>query len=177
MNNIYITVLGVITLLAPFAHIFVNQSKEGILGYPYMASFLFAIGFPLAFISVGVMLHYCATKMESDFKKGFSFISYMIVAIGGFYIAWSLIPAQDFTRVTYYGTLVSLTIVLVIAIKYLNKAVITAEEQLKGIIRMMNDWAIIHLPESLKRYTGFDTQEYYEEDVAPMLKKQSDLIR
>jgi hypothetical protein len=129
-------------LTAPFWHIIYGISKEeGIFGYPFMSSFLYAFGNPVFMISAGLLTYYISSKASREYRLPFKIISYMMLFVGCFFMIHIFLPKKllfnkaDFPVYYYWISMLAMVMVLSRLLTMLQKAVIITEEKLKKNIR------------------------------------------
>lgn len=125
-----------VVLFMPYVHVFYNSSdKEGILGFKWMSSFLFALALPSVLVSTGLIIRFLSSKLNNQFTQYFKIISFMIIGSGGFFFAWTFYPmTKDFKPTTYYSILVAFAIGLSLSARYIQNAFIVSEIKFKKII-------------------------------------------
>jgi hypothetical protein len=131
---------------APFWHIFYGiNDNEGLCGYAYMSSFLFAIGnrvFTLCFSLLFVMASF---RIEDQFKMVFRRVALMGVLVSLFFIFQILISKKllmqtfginDLHVGFYYAAMVLMAILSGAVFVWFGKAVMYTEQQLKAAIKV-----------------------------------------
>lgn len=107
---VFIGIVSLLGLAAPFSHIFYDDSVPGVLGFPKMSSFLFAVGFPVLSVSAGVLFYFVSRKLTGVLAKGFSFIAFLFAYVGIFFLTWIFIPfIKDFNSMYYYLSIIGIT--------------------------------------------------------------------
>lgn len=137
----YILTLSTILVLIAYIHIPYNNSDvEGILGFTWMTSFLFALALPLTQISSGLIIKFMAEKIEGGYKLFFKGLSNLLLFTGFFFLIWTLAPneiKEYFIDEYYYLMVVLLSIGLSKLSNYLHNAVIKFEKELQNNIRLL----------------------------------------
>tara|TARA_A100001391_G_scaffold163480_1_gene123000 strand:- start:286 stop:894 length:609 start_codon:yes stop_codon:yes gene_type:complete len=145
--NLYLLLLTIVAVASPFFHLFyLYNDKEGIFGYAYMSSFMYSLSLPLMALSFGLILKILSKHISLDLIKPISSVSNLIIFIGFFFLIYTFLSIQDFSLITYYGVLVTVSIFLTIIAHFLHKAAITTEERLKKIISKLFDFIILETP-------------------------------
>lgn len=139
--SFYVLFLSAVLLLIAFAHIpYVKSDVKGILGFKWMMSFLFALALPLTQISSGLLIKFLSSIVQEDFKTYFNRLSNLVIALGFFFLLWTLSPGVlkgeilDFPyyNLIYYSTMILLSISLCFIAHHLHEAVIKLERKLKS---------------------------------------------
>ena len=152
-----IVVFTLMGLFAPFIHLLVDQSAEGVFGWAYMTSFLNAIGWALLPLFLGISMMLEANTSDREYKTAKRIQAFLVVSVGVFYLAYTLIPIKDFTDGQYY-TMVSFIAVLGAFLMYfMSKAIKSTEEKLKAIIRHLFHFIIVDTP---KNHPNIDIKQY-----------------
>lgn len=133
-NSFYITTLTLVAVLSPFLHLLSPSGVEGVFGFKYMSSFLYALGWPLTVISLGLLLQLASKHIVTEIKDSFLVISSIVIGLGIFYLMYTLIPMQDFSTWVYYLLLASSTIAAGYGIHLFGKGIMLVEEKLKANI-------------------------------------------
>lgn len=132
-SSVYGFILVTIITVFPFIHNFTKG--EGVFGFSYMSSFLFALSLPVVMICSGLLM--LLTK-EKAFKK----VSIVLLFSGFFYLFYALLPITDFNLSTYilfgsissvFGTLIAYN---------LHLFIVKSEEKLKNKIRTLISFII-----------------------------------
>ena len=86
--------LCAIGLTAKFWHIIYGvNGNDGIFGYKYMSSFLYAIGNEIAFLSMALLVLYKA-RLTNDFSKSFKCLGILGLVVSSFFIIEILVPKK-----------------------------------------------------------------------------------
>lgn len=114
----------------PYVHVRYNSTDiEGVLGFKWMSSFLFALALPSVLVSGGLIIRFLATKLDNEFSNYFKLLSFMVIASGGFFFAWTFYPmTDDFSSITYYLILLTFAVGLALASKHIQNAFLASEE-------------------------------------------------
>lgn len=164
-SSVYLT-LGLFT---PFLHLFAGPGQEGPLHWKWMASFLNSIGWALSLFFIGLSILTASTS-RSDRRirtiKGLS-----LVAVGMFYMSYSLLPIRDFSSQTYYIMLIAVSLASTCLIYMAHLLVVTKTERLKQVIRWMFDFILSEVPH---RYLDANQTSRYKKDCSNLIKKVSD---
>jgi len=94
-----------VALFSLFLHlfdVFYDPASPGLFGFKYMSSFLYAAGIPFFAISVGLLLKYAAAQIDNEYKHVFNVLANLVLLVGCFYLFYTFIPMQDFSKSTYY---------------------------------------------------------------------------
>jgi len=158
-SSLYAGLLTIIGVTAPFSHLLSSSDQVGILGYTYMTSFLFAVGFPISMVSFALLLKYGSQKMIDGYSKPFNQISNIILFVGCFYILWVLLPIQDYSKSVYYTFLGAVSIASGYAITMLHYVIIIAEEKLRHTIQRLFKFILKDTPHDLTNEA--DKKAYY----------------
>ena len=160
-NSLYLIVLTIIGISAPFWHLFATTGQKGILHWRWMSSFLNALGVPFLAICIGLLLKY-ASKMipEHNFKFVFNTIGNVVVYIGGYYLLYVFIAIKDFSNGVYFSFLALLSILLFFIIIYINKGALKSERKLRKALDSISRFAFI----TVKKFINDDKLEEYKEE-------------
>jgi hypothetical protein len=143
-NSIYITLVAFGALLSPFANLlYYGSTAKGILGFTYMSSFLFAIGYPLMAFFFGILLKISAYHIENDMRKIFELLSRAVIVTACFYIYWALVPMTDLPEWQYYSTGIVMALIAGYVSVKAHKFFMKTEEILKGIIRKLFHFIVV----------------------------------
>lgn len=123
----------------PYIHVRYNGSDvEGVLGFKWMSSFLFALALPCVLVSSGLIIRFLATQNNNAFSYYFKVLSSLIITSGGFFFAWTFYSmTDDFSATTYYPILLFFAFGLAFIAKYIEKAFLSSEDKLKRIITVL----------------------------------------
>ncbi|GEQ86004.1 hypothetical protein ULMS_15120 [Patiriisocius marinistellae] len=124
--------------LGPFLHLFAGTSQEGVLHWMWMSSFLDSLGWAMLPLFMGLGLLTFSTRLQSDNRTVLGLVSMISVAIGCFYLAYTLISVKDFTNFQYYALLISIAIFSSILVYYMHRAVKSTEERLLKLIASLS---------------------------------------
>ncbi len=122
---IFICLITLIGFIAPFTHVFYNNSETpGIFGFSHMSSFLFATGFPTLSVAAGVLFYFVSRKLTGVLSRAFSIIAFLFAYVGVFFLTWAFSPSiKDFNPAFYYlsmiGVAFTVTIILLLFSKYI----------------------------------------------------------
>lgn len=155
-NNVsafYLALLCLIGFTAPFWHVFHGISqREGLFGYKYMSSFLYALGLPVFAISVGLLFLYAVRYIDASHRKLFRSIAFIPLFIGCYYLIAVFIPksllldafgVRDFGNWVYYTIMIFMSVTSGYLFSLFQKAIYTAEEKLKAVIRRLFDFIVL----------------------------------
>ncbi len=136
-NSLYTTVITILAVVAPFLHLLAKSGQPGLFGYKWMTSFLFALGWPITTICMGLLLYMASEHIEGEMRKGFALISTVIIGLGMYYLMYTLIPMDfmginDFPVIVYYLVLLLCSIAAIVAVRFLNKGIKFTEAKLKA---------------------------------------------
>jgi hypothetical protein len=120
--------------MSPFLHLLSPSGVEGVFGFKYMSSFLYALGWPLTVISLGLILQAASKHITAEIKSSFLLISSITVGLGIFYLMYTLIPMTDFSPWIYYLLLATSTMAAGYSLHLFAKGVMIVEEKLKANI-------------------------------------------
>ena len=150
-TSFYLFILCIIGLTAKFWHIIYGVSdKEGMFGYKYMSSFLYAIGNEVAFLSLGLILVYAASK-TNEYKRAFTRLGYLAVFVACFFIIQVLFPKhllvnafgiKDWHPSFYYVAMALMSVFSGGLVVTFQKAMMFTEEKLKEKIRILIDFIV-----------------------------------
>ncbi len=144
--SFYLVFLAVTAVLSPFLHvIYLINDKEGIFGFAYMSSFMYALSLPLMAISSGLLLKFTENQL-SQFGVFFKYISNAFLFVGIFFMIYTFLPISDFTTTVYFVSIFLLSVALTFAAHFLHRAIITTEQRLKKIISKLFDFIILETP-------------------------------
>ena len=124
----------VIGLFTPFLHLFAKPGQEGVLHWKWMASFLDSLGWALLPLFIGMGLLVYSKRLQKHEGIILKIMSFGLIAIGSFYVAYTLISIRDFTNPQYYGMLSIIGITSTVFLYYLVGMVQTIEQKLKTMI-------------------------------------------
>lgn len=138
-GSLYILFLSLVIVFMPYVHVRYNNTDiEGILGFKWMSSFLFALALPSVLVSAGLIIRFMSTKIDGAYTIFFRLLSLITIASGGFFFAWTFYPMTgDFSSSTYYIVLSVFAIAFAYASRFIQRAFISSEEKLKTIIRLL----------------------------------------
>ncbi|MEZ4857215.1 MAG: hypothetical protein R2781_00205 [Flavobacteriaceae bacterium] len=156
-----------IAFTGPFLHLFGNPEAQGPFHWRWMSSFLNAFGWALFPLFMGLGILSLSKKLPVAFKNAFQSLSFVSIAIGGFYIAYCIIPMSDFTNLQYYFMLSFMGILTAIAGHYLMKMASYAEEKLKAAI----DRLITFIVKAEANYVKPEKKEIYFNDYIEQFDK------
>jgi len=111
----FLVSIFILGFFGPFLHIPYNiNDKEGVFGFTWMSSFLFAIGFPLFLISLSFLLYYASDFLPKGLKRVFRTFSILTAFTGFFFISWILNPFEenDYHPGIYFGAMIIISILL-----------------------------------------------------------------
>jgi len=151
--------------IAPYAHIpFNTNDSEGIFGFSYMSSFLFAIGFPIFVVCISVLLFYASGFMPEQLKKLFRVFAILSGFTGFYFLVWSINPLveKDFHPSFYYGAMILISAALTHSTIYIQ----TYLETTKRIIRYLVDVIVIDARPHVR-----DNKKYINKIVKPVIDK------
>lgn len=112
--------------LAPYSHIpYNNNDSEGIFGFAWMSSFLFATGFPVFLLTLGFLLYYAADFMPANMDRMFRVFAFLTAFTGLFFLSWSLNPFEekDYSPMLYYGAMVFISAGLAYSIRFYRSTI------------------------------------------------------
>jgi hypothetical protein len=145
--HLYLTFLAAVAILSPFLHVFyLFNETEGIFGFSFMSSFLFAISLPLMAIATGLLLKFASTKLPTNLGFAFNYISNSLLFLGFFFLSYTFIPVIDLPVIVYFSSVAILSIILTVCTHYFHKAILTTEQRLKKIISKLFDFIILETP-------------------------------
>ena len=137
----YVLFLSLILLLCSFIHIpYNNSGVEGILGFKWMTSFLFAIALPLTQISSGLLIKFLSGIVKEEFKGYFNGLSNLVLATGFFFLLWTLVPydiKKQFKSHHYYILVAALSIGMCFIAHHIHKAVMLFERKMTKQIKIL----------------------------------------
>ncbi|WP_299116849.1 hypothetical protein [uncultured Winogradskyella sp.] len=180
-NSFYIGVLIFICFLGKFADVIYGISnEEGVFGYLYMSSFLYALGNEISTLALGLILLYAANRVYPKYKKNLRKVSHIVVAIGAFELIAIFVPkvqmikfcllylpeflggnieVRDFPPIIYYTIMIALSIASGhLLIKFHNMIIETEHKlrnALEGLLKFCLRW---------RREIPFDKRMDYSED-------------
>lgn len=156
-NSVYILILALIGVTAPFWHIFYGiRDTEGLFGYRFMSSFLNSLGTRLCILCMGLMMLFFSKQIANEYKKSARVISLMTIYVGCYFLILIVFPKKtllntfgirDFHRSFYYISMVALSIGSGYLFSLIQKAIIVTEEKLKQLIRSLFDFIFIDVQE------------------------------
>ncbi|MEZ4779206.1 MAG: hypothetical protein R2786_07450 [Flavobacteriaceae bacterium] len=149
-----------IAFTGPFLHLFGDAEAQGPLHWRWMTSFLNAFGWALFPLFMGLGLLSLSKKLPLEFKNALQSIAFVSIAIGGFYIAYCVIPIKDFTNLQYYFMLSLIGILSAFACQYLMRLANYAEDKLKAAI----DRLITFIVRAEGNYVRSEKKETYFND-------------
>lgn len=109
--------------LAPYIHIPFNiYDSPGILGFTWMSSFFFAIGFPVFIMALALMLQYASSYLPGQLKKVFRIMACLSFFTGFYFLFWALNPflESDFHPIFYYGAMMLISMRVTKVLRYLT---------------------------------------------------------
>lgn len=87
--------LCVVGLTAKFWHIIYGvNGSEGVFGYKYMSSFLYAIGNEIAFLTMALLVLY-KSRLTVEFSKSFKWLGILGLVVSSFFIIEILVPKKQ----------------------------------------------------------------------------------
>ncbi|MFD2566111.1 hypothetical protein [Pseudotenacibaculum haliotis] len=181
-------------MYAPFLYLHAKIGQKGFGGYTYLNSFLWAIGYPLTGLSLGLLFLYYSKREKHD-KKFRVFLSYGVMTVSMFYIVMAFFPkTKEYTLVEYNGLMFSIALLAVLIIVYISEKARLLEDTIRDkeklkiaighILRVRNEhykkpaskalYAEIH-DEAMRNVTTVkEDSEDYDEDFIKTLKKIDD---
>ena len=138
-GGLYVIVLSAILIYMPYAHVKYSPTDiEGIFGFKWMSSFLFALALPSVLIASGLLLNYLTIYLDSVIVPFVKLLSFLTLASGCFFMAWTFYTTpDDFEPSTYYSALIALSFGFLVLTSLIQKAFIYSEEKLKQKIRIL----------------------------------------
>jgi glycosyltransferase involved in cell wall biosynthesis len=148
LSLIYLFIVSLIGFTAPFWHVFHGISqREGVFGYKYMSSFLYALGNPVFMVCIGLLFIYAIRFIDNDsFKKVFRVISFIPLAIGCYYLIAVFIPksilldvfgVRDYGNWVYYSIMAIMSLISGYTFKMFQKAIVFTEAILKEHVKKL----------------------------------------
>ncbi len=144
--SIYFWVLSFIAVTAKFAHYpFIKNDVPGICGYPWMSSFLYAIGGALSSLCLGLILLIIAPKTK-HYAKAVKILGFLILYSSCYFMLMVLIDKEwaldtfgvkDLPVWAYRVSLFGLGIITGLIFITFNKAVQITEQKLRGHIKRL----------------------------------------
>ncbi|MAY23526.1 MAG: hypothetical protein CMC74_12160 [Flavobacteriaceae bacterium] len=156
-----------IAFAGPFLHLFGDPEAQGPFHWRWMISFLDAFGWALFPLFMGLGLLSLSKKLPVEFKNVFQSIAFVCISIGGFYVAYCLIPIRDFTNTQYYFMLTFIGILTSVSCHFLMKMANYAEEKLKAAL----DRLITFIVQAESTYVKNDKRETYFKDYIEQLNQ------
>lgn len=163
-SSFYLFILCIIGLTAKFWNVLYGVSNaEGIFGYKYMSSFLYAIGNEVAFLSLALILVYASSK-AGEYKRAFKRLGLLAVFVACFCVIQVLIPKymlvkafgiKDWHPSFYYGAMIIMSVFSGGLVVMFQKAMLFTEEKLKEKIRILIDF-IVDLRTNVKDIEVYD---------------------
>lgn len=144
--KVYLYIITFCALLAPFLHLFAVDGQKGYFGFPYMSSFLNAVGWALCAFFLGLLLKFAAKRIDTEYAKPFTFISYLIIGLGIYYAIYVMLPVytlniKDYHISVYFIGVGVVSVMGVVITTLLGKAVTFAETKLRKSIALFFDWS------------------------------------
>ena len=131
----------VIGLTANFWHsIYGVSDKEGLFGYAYMSSFLYAIGNIIFPLSISLILNFASKQINNGYENFFKYVSYVGIFICCFFLIAVLLPKKqlyamfgvnDFHPFIYYAVMIILSVSSGMLLKFFHEGVLKTEEVFK----------------------------------------------
>jgi len=146
-----------IAFSGPFLHLFGNPEAKGPFHWRWMISFLDALGWALFPFFMGLGLLSLSKKLPFDFRNALQSIAFVSISIGGFYIAYCLIPIKDFSNFEYYIMLSFIGIGTSVVCHHLLKLANYAEDKLKAAL----DRLITFIVKAEDKYIPKEKKEGY----------------
>lgn len=153
-NSICLFIISVIGLTAPFWHSFYGVStNEGVFGYKYMSSFLYALGHPVFAICMGMLMLFAAKQLTLNFSKPFRLISFLMLGVGCYQLLAVLVSkkmllhlfgVRDFANWVYYLVMVVIALFVVVLVQQIQFAIFSIERVLKVKIRLLVGFVLKH---------------------------------
>lgn len=167
-SSIYLTIITLIGVTAPFWHVFYGiRDTEGLFGYRFMSSFLNSLGTRLSILCMGLLILFFSKHIVNEYKKAAKTIGLMTLYVGCYFLILIAIPKKillnsfgikDFHPFFYYLSMTILSISSGFVFTLLQKAFIITEANLKFIIRELFDFLNFQV-----RKKGMIRDEYKEE--------------
>lgn len=145
-SSIYVTLLVLCITVFPFVHNF-TYGIEGVFGFTYMSSFLYALSLPVVLICAGLLLLLSKEVL-------FTNVAWVVMFSGFFYLVYTLQPYQDYPLWLYI--LVALTVsVFGCIIGYnMHLLMVKTEKKLKHAIQLLISFCI-------KQYNNAEDEKEY----------------
>ena len=135
-GSLYLMVISGILLYAPFAHVnYLNDSTKGIFGFKLMVSFLFALALPLVLISSGLVIRFIGSYTPNHIKNFANTLSFLVTASGMFFLVWTFSEIKDYTPLTYYSTILLLSVAFTFVISKIQTFIQKEEQILKTTLK------------------------------------------
>lgn len=141
-NFIYLTLLSLIMLLAPYAHLIYygdSDIKGDFFNFRWMSSFLFALALPCFMCATGLMLRYFAKKYN---ERSLKLLSFIVLISGSFYLAWTFwtTPSdfKDISKEVYIILLLALSLVFYFLLKAFEILALKTEKQVHRSIKAIH---------------------------------------
>ncbi|MFL1896845.1 hypothetical protein ACJRPK_14150 [Aquimarina sp. 2-A2] len=169
---VFITVIAVIGFLSPLSHVYyLENDEEGVFGFTWMSSFLFAIGFPIYSLCMGFFMNLASTLFSTVEKKKFKIMAIVFKVLGvksfflgALFLVWSFSPnVKDFDPSVYYRSLVLVSVLISISLVYFSNYVFNVNKTIKN------------LKASLKSMFGFVYDMPSNDLVNPLKIKEFDI--
>lgn len=132
-----------------------------------MSSFLDSLGWSLFPFFLGLGFFSFSKRLEKDNKIILSIISALLIAIGCFYLAYTLISIRDFTNGQYYSMLAFISMISTFLMVQMHKAIRTTERKLLNIIAALSRFIVF----KGKEIAGPEKEEEYIKNYRIALKK------
>lgn len=156
-TSIYFWILAFVAVTAPFWHYpFIKSDIEGVCGYPYMSSFLYAIGNVLSLFSLAMILLIVSPK-TSEYKRSVKLLGSAMLYVSLYFLLmvvidkeWALdtFGVKDMPIWGYRLSLVFLAGVSGVVFIRFNKAALKTEKLLTTKIRLL----VEHIIDNKERY-------------------------
>ena len=190
-------------VLAPFLWLFVDFDTKGFLKWKYLSSFLYAIGWNLAFICAGLIFRFVSKTIKENnsflysiktndnnkvnaiiddriiinnkYSFFFEILSFIIIGVSTFYFLFNTLPIDKETVMPlYYSVLIVSSVASVYLIVLIGKFAQYLEDKTKGmLISLIGDIRVNHYFKIAKK--GVD-KTLTKEDVEEDSKVMDDKI-
>ncbi|WP_155839720.1 hypothetical protein [Aquimarina latercula] len=144
---IIVSTFGLIGFLAPFSHVFFNNTDTpGMFGFKKMSSLLYAIGFPLLSISAGLILYFGSKVITGKLAGLFSKVSFLFFFVGIFFLVWALAPSipDDFPAFVYYFSMVVVSLYFSRVMRIFSNYILGLTGKIEKMIELVGNIRVNH---------------------------------
>ncbi|WP_422858802.1 hypothetical protein ACOKFD_15800 [Flagellimonas sp. S174] len=151
-------------LYIPFAG--ENDMEGNFVGFPFLSSFLYAMGVELSYLSFSIILAYATNYMYEPAKRYFLLLSYAIAFVGFFFVSWVFLAPTKANKIQELLFSIVTSGVAIFVVYKLSNFIKTSRNKNIAKIRMLANVLILKAPNYVK-----DTDKWSNDVVEPTLDK------